>query len=130
MITLTEGPLSKFCKDGKYSDLFLMALRQYGMLCIGLYRHVLTTNHLVGVGQSNVHVRLRDDPTLAEATTKRYVITAPPGHFQLLQSDQVRQQGDVSENFILFSRFMSSSNLTQAPSTHLIGWTKVNSLKV
>ena len=38
MITLTEGPLSKFCKDGKYSDLFLMALRHYGMLCIGLYR--------------------------------------------------------------------------------------------
>merc|ERR1719362_1582987 len=32
MITLTEGPLSKFCKDGKYSDLFLMALRNYGML--------------------------------------------------------------------------------------------------
>lgn len=42
MITLTEGPLSKFCKDGKYSDLFLMALRQYGMLCIGLYRSALT----------------------------------------------------------------------------------------
>jgi len=70
MITLMEGPLSKFGNDGKYSDLFLTALRQYGMLCIGLYR-------------------LRDDPKAVDATTKRYVITAPPGHFSLLPSDQV-----------------------------------------
>ena len=41
MITLMEGPLSKFGSDGKYSDLFLTALRKYGMLCIGLYRKLL-----------------------------------------------------------------------------------------
>ena len=44
MITLMEGPLSTFSRDGKYSDLFLMALRQYGMLCIGLYRFVFLIN--------------------------------------------------------------------------------------
>ena len=43
--------------------------------------------------ESHVYTRLRDDPKLVEATTKRYVITAPPGHFQLLPSDQVRQEG-------------------------------------
>ena len=53
--------------------------------------------------QSNVYIRLRDDPKLAEATTKRYVITAPPGHFQLLPSDQVRQQRGVSVNFIFLA---------------------------
>ena len=36
-IRLTEGPLAQF-SAGKYSDLFLAALRTYGILCIGLYR--------------------------------------------------------------------------------------------
>merc|ERR1712106_384483 len=64
-ISLTEGPLAKFGNGGKYSELFLSALRQYGMLCVGIYR-------------------FRDDPNAADATTKRYVITAPPGSFPLL----------------------------------------------
>ena len=37
-IRLSEGPMSTFGDGGKYSDLFLTALRSYGMLCIGLYR--------------------------------------------------------------------------------------------
>ena len=37
-ISLTEGPLAKYGDGGKYNELFLGALRQYGMLCIGLYR--------------------------------------------------------------------------------------------
>ena len=37
-ISLTEGPLAKYGEGGKYNELFLGALRQYGMLCIGLYR--------------------------------------------------------------------------------------------
>merc|ERR1740131_651705 len=37
-ISLSEGPLAKYGDGGKYNELFLGALRQYGMLCIGLYR--------------------------------------------------------------------------------------------
>ena len=37
-ISLMEGPLAKYGEGGKYNELFLGALRQYGMLCIGLYR--------------------------------------------------------------------------------------------
>ena len=40
-ISLMEGPLAKYGVGGKYHELFLGALRQYGMLCIGLYRWVL-----------------------------------------------------------------------------------------
>jgi len=46
------------------------ALRQYGMLCIGLYR-------------------FRDKATTSESSNKRYVITNPPAEFNLLPSDQV-----------------------------------------
>ena len=37
-ISLQEGPLATFGGGAKYIDLFVAALRQYGMLCIGLYR--------------------------------------------------------------------------------------------
>ena len=38
-ISLQEGALSKYGEaGGRYIDLFVGALRQYGMLCIGLYR--------------------------------------------------------------------------------------------
>ena len=37
-ISLQEGPLATFGASAKYIDLFVAALRQYGMLCIGLYR--------------------------------------------------------------------------------------------
>ena len=39
-ISLQEGPLATFGAGAKYHDLFVAALRQYGMLCIGLYRSV------------------------------------------------------------------------------------------
>ena len=39
-ISLTEGPLAKYGEGAKYIDLFVAALRQYGMLCIGLYRYI------------------------------------------------------------------------------------------
>ena len=39
-ISLQDGALAKFGEVGcKYIDLFVGALRQYGMLCIGLYRY-------------------------------------------------------------------------------------------
>merc|ERR1719397_1276933 len=69
-ISLTEGPLAKYGEGGKYNELFLGALRQYGMLCIGLYR-------------------FRDKANSYDASSKRYVITNPPNDFNLLPSDQV-----------------------------------------
>jgi hypothetical protein len=37
-ISLYDGPLAQFGEAGKYGDLFVAALKSYGMLCIGLYR--------------------------------------------------------------------------------------------
>ena len=37
-ISLYDGPLAQYGEAGKYGDLFVAALRNYGMLCIGLYR--------------------------------------------------------------------------------------------
>merc|ERR1719447_2058030 len=71
-ISLTEGPLAKYGDGGKYNELFLGALRQYGMLCIGLYR-----------------ILFRDKANSYDASSKRYVITNPPVDFQLLPTDQV-----------------------------------------
>merc|ERR1719477_372537 len=70
-ISLTEGPLAKYGEGAKYIDLFVAALRHYGMLCIGLYR-------------------LRDAAltSVVDATSKRYVITNPPFDFGLLPTDQ------------------------------------------
>uniref|UniRef100_A0A1Y1KJ12 RCK N-terminal domain-containing protein n=1 Tax=Photinus pyralis TaxID=7054 RepID=A0A1Y1KJ12_PHOPY len=69
-ISLYDGPLAQFGEGGKYGDLFISALKQYGMLCIGLYR-------------------FRDTSNSCDASSKRYVITNPPDDFQLLPSDQV-----------------------------------------
>ncbi|XP_050429921.1 calcium-activated potassium channel slowpoke isoform X2 [Adelges cooleyi] len=38
-ISLYDGPLAQFGEAGKYGDLFVSALKSYGMLCIGLYRY-------------------------------------------------------------------------------------------
>ena len=37
-----EGLLARYGDGGKYEELFLSALKQYGMLCIGIYRHVVS----------------------------------------------------------------------------------------
>ncbi|BES88243.1 Calcium-activated BK potassium channel alpha subunit [Nesidiocoris tenuis] len=69
-ISLYDGPLAQFGEAGKYGDLFVAALKSYGMLCIGLYR-------------------FRDTSSSCDASSKRYVITNPPDDFQLLPTDQV-----------------------------------------
>ncbi|XP_074593162.1 calcium-activated potassium channel slo isoform X3 [Brevipalpus obovatus] len=69
-ISLYDGPLAKYGDGGKYGDLFLNALRQFGMLCIGVYRY-------------------RDSGGGTEASTKRYVITNPPIEFVLIPSDMI-----------------------------------------
>ncbi|KAF2899402.1 hypothetical protein ILUMI_06771, partial [Ignelater luminosus] len=68
-ISLYDGPLAQIGEGGKYGDLFIAALKQFGMLCIGLYR-------------------FRDTSNSCDASSKRYVITNPPDDFQLLPSDQ------------------------------------------
>ncbi|ROT84792.1 calcium-activated potassium channel transcript variant 6 [Penaeus vannamei] len=69
-ISLYDGPLGQFGESGIYGDLFCAALRNYGMLCIGLYR-------------------FRDTSSSCDASSKRYVITNPPDDFKLLPTDQV-----------------------------------------
>jgi potassium large conductance calcium-activated channel subfamily M alpha protein 1 len=70
-ISLYDEPLDKFANAGRYGDLFVEALRLFGMLCIGIYRV--------------------KDPTGTEptASSRRYVITNPPGDFALMPSDLV-----------------------------------------
>merc|ERR1719186_2080017 len=70
-ISLVEGPLSSYGEGRKYIDLFVAALRNYGMLCIGIYR-------------------LKDSSTTTtDGSFKRYVITNPPFNFTLQPTDQV-----------------------------------------
>merc|ERR1719222_388165 len=64
-ISLANGPLASMGEGRKYIDLFVASLRNYGMLCIGLYR-------------------LKDS-----SSSKRYVITSPKANFTLLPTDQV-----------------------------------------
>merc|ERR1719309_630242 len=70
MICLSEGPLSSYGEGRKYIDLFVAALRNYGMLCIGIYR-------------------LKDGSGAVDGCYKRYVITNPPFNFTLLPTDQI-----------------------------------------
>ncbi|CAG0916103.1 unnamed protein product, partial [Notodromas monacha] len=81
MISLHDGPLSNFgTGGGKYGELFVTALRTYGMLCIGLYR-ILSLGPPPDPG---------DPRSLTpDASSKRYVITNPPDDFSLLPTDRV-----------------------------------------
>ncbi|CAG0884286.1 unnamed protein product [Cyprideis torosa] len=85
MISLHEGPLAQFGEQGKYGDLFVSALKTYGMLCIGLYRTLDLRGDVTGPPQD----RLRDTNSSPDSSSKRYVITAPPGDFVLLPTDRV-----------------------------------------
>lgn len=69
-VPIFDGPMAKFGEGGVYADLFVAALRNFGVLCIGLYRFRDTTNSF-------------------NASAKRYVITNPPYNFKLLPTDQV-----------------------------------------
>lgn len=59
-----------FCQDGStYGQLFSQALKEVGMLCIGLYR---------------LHDQAAPD------SNKRYVVTNPPPNMPVLLSDKVK----------------------------------------
>ncbi|XP_076443664.1 calcium-activated potassium channel slo-1-like isoform X2 [Babylonia areolata] len=69
-ISLFEGPLSQM-GNGTYGELFVHALRTFGILCIGLYR-------------------FRDTSESAKSpSSKRYVITNPTADFPLLATDKL-----------------------------------------
>ena len=40
-VSLHEGPLAMLGKCERYVDLFVAALKTYGILCLGLYRYVI-----------------------------------------------------------------------------------------
>ncbi|RWS30797.1 calcium-activated potassium channel slowpoke-like isoform X10, partial [Leptotrombidium deliense] len=69
-ISLYDGPLAQYGESGKYGELFVGSLRQYGMLCIGVYR-------------------FRDNTGSNEASSKRFVVTNPPFEFVLQPSDMI-----------------------------------------
>ncbi|OQV15482.1 Calcium-activated potassium channel slowpoke [Hypsibius exemplaris] len=68
-IPINVGPLSKHT-HASYGELFVDAIRSYGMLCIGISR-------------------LRDLNNTASQSPKRYVITNPPDDFKLHASDRI-----------------------------------------
>lgn len=104
-ISLYDGPLAQFGEAGKYGDLFVAALKQFGMLCIGLYR-------------------FRDTSSSCDASSKRYVITNPPDDFQLLPTDQVTttRRGEFGKITWFDIRYLLFSNIIppEAPHTYRI----------
>ena len=71
-------------EGGKYGDLFAYALRNFGILCIGLYRFRDTT------------------PVVPSPSSKRYIITNPPDDFPLLPTDKVSFIHYAIKHFTLF----------------------------
>ncbi|XP_069123126.1 calcium-activated potassium channel slowpoke-like isoform X6 [Argopecten irradians] len=70
-VSLFDGPLAAYGDEGQYGDLFVNALRNHGILCIGLYRFRDTSDNN------------------SSPSSKRYVITNPAEDFPLLPTDQV-----------------------------------------
>ncbi|XP_031572862.1 calcium-activated potassium channel slowpoke-like isoform X6 [Actinia tenebrosa] len=70
-ISLYDGPLAEFGNGGQYGEMFLHALRDYSMICLGVYR-------------------FRDSNKLSSTpSSKRYVIAVPPYDFLLQSTDLV-----------------------------------------
>ena len=94
-VSLYDEPLNKFANSGRYGDLFVEALRSFGMLCIGIYRV--------------------KDPTGTEptASSRRYVITNPPGDFMLMTTDLVSDcelSDALAIDFHIFTNYFSDAN--------------------
>ena len=62
---------------GSYADLFIYALRKFGILCIGVYRF------------RDISCTIAHNPS-----AKRYVVTNPPDDFRFLPTDKVRKTLD------------------------------------
>ena len=118
-----------FCmtkEGGTYGELFLHALRELNILCIGLYRFRDTTEYVIIMfcmtqeggtyGELFLHAlrelnilciglyRFRDTTEASSSpSSKRYVITNPPEDFKLLPTDQVNFTYLVRISFSNFS---------------------------
>lgn len=154
-LSLYDGPLALYGQGGKYGDLFVNALRIFGMLCIGIYRFrdpagntaaapspghmamntrasilsnsgaVTTTLAGPDVDQTthSHHHQANATATNSNANTpvgssKRYVITNPPGDFILNPTDMVfvLMQFDPGLEYIKASeRHPMRSNLGSNP---------------
>ncbi|XP_072165230.1 calcium-activated potassium channel subunit alpha-1-like [Diadema setosum] len=70
-LPLFEGPFSQYGTGGMYGDLFVDAIKNYGILCFGIYRF--------------------RDSTASTSTpsSKRYTITNPPYEFPLMSTDLI-----------------------------------------
>jgi potassium large conductance calcium-activated channel subfamily M alpha protein 1 len=71
-IALYDGPFAEFGIRGSYCELFVYALRKFGILCVGIYRY-----------------RDASCTVALNPAAKRYVITNPPDEFRLLPTDKV-----------------------------------------
>lgn len=158
-LSLYDGPLALYGQGGKYGDLFVNALRIFGMLCIGIYRFRDPTGNTSGNSSSNAHVSLNTRASLVPGgvttsltdvdstnsshshhqqshrqqntatgvhsnnnspvgSSKRYVITNPPGDFVLNPTDMVfvLMQFDPGLEYIKASeRHPMRSNLSANP---------------
>ena len=155
-LSLYDGPLALYGQGGKYGDLFVNALRIFGMLCIGIYRfrdpagnntpgpslgHMMNTRTSILSGSGGVTTSLvgadvdqsshshHHHHHQANASTtnthtnspvgssKRYVITNPPGDFILNPTDMVfvLMQFDPGLEYIKASERHSRSNLVSNP---------------
>mgnify|MGYP001798870848 FL=1 len=72
-----------FQAGGLFGDMFLYAVKNFAMICLGIYRF-----------------RDSSGSTLAVPSAKRFVVTAPPYEFHLKQTDLVfvLAQSDVESN--------------------------------
>ena len=83
-VPIFDGPCEKLGNGGTYEELFVTCLKNFGVLCVGLYRFKIFQNLFL-----QNYDRFRDTSTSLNASSKRYVITNPPGTFKLLPTDQV-----------------------------------------
>ena len=84
-VPIFDGPCEKLGNGGTYEELFVTCLKNFGVLCVGLYRFTTPKKSFL----KKNYYRFRDTSTSLNASSKRYVITNPPGTFKLLPTDQV-----------------------------------------
>uniref|UniRef100_A0A914H9Z4 BK channel n=1 Tax=Globodera rostochiensis TaxID=31243 RepID=A0A914H9Z4_GLORO len=87
-ITLSDQPYEGITTGSTYGEMFSIALKKHGQLCIGLYR-------------------LHDQASLD--SNKRYVITNPPAELRLLISDNVYVLEQFDFGYSKFETFGSET---------------------
>ncbi|XP_076855991.1 calcium-activated potassium channel subunit alpha-1-like [Brachyhypopomus gauderio] len=111
-VALGEGPFAEFGEGGLYGELFCKAIKTYNMLCFGIYR-------------------LLEMPRTTETDcVKRFVITNPPYHLELIPTDMVfclmqfKHADDRSCNMISHSSRCSYSSTKMNSASTRNGYTE------